>query len=196
MSATFALIILEEYLWRKGSLKISYREHSYIFLCIYFFESVTVQGTLWNGVSYDYKYSGDNHCVKNHEMRSFLVRIFLYSYWIQENTDQKKLHIWTLFTHWNLAPIVLFFCYMQTLCYFMSLAPLKIDVFPVHKLRTRFAWKIFFQFWKTKKGGFFNSITAPILSKTGSLNLRKSCPLINSYLLHMMIFVERRTLHE
>ena len=126
----------------------------------------------------------------------FLVRIFLYSYWIQENTDQKKLHIWTLFTHWNLAPIVLFFCYMQTLCYFMSLAPLKIDVFPVHKLRTRFAWKIFFQFWKTKKGGFFNSITAPILSKTGSLNLRKSCPLINSYLLHMMIFVERRTLHE
>ena len=29
----------------------------------------------------------------------FLVRIFpYYSNWIQENTDQKKLHIWTLFT--------------------------------------------------------------------------------------------------
>ena len=28
----------------------------------------------------------------------FLVRIFLYSEWIQENTDQKKLRIWTLFT--------------------------------------------------------------------------------------------------
>ena len=28
----------------------------------------------------------------------FLVRIFLYSVRIQENTDQKKLHIWTLFT--------------------------------------------------------------------------------------------------
>ena len=29
----------------------------------------------------------------------FLVRIFLYSDWIQENMDQKKLRIWTLFTH-------------------------------------------------------------------------------------------------
>ena len=28
----------------------------------------------------------------------FLVRIFLYSDWIQENTDQKQLRIWTLFT--------------------------------------------------------------------------------------------------
>ena len=31
-------------------------------------------------------------------MEFFLVRIFLYSDWIQENTDQKKLRIWTLFT--------------------------------------------------------------------------------------------------
>ena len=30
----------------------------------------------------------------------FLVSIFLYSVRIQENTDQKKLRIWTLFTHW------------------------------------------------------------------------------------------------
>ena len=28
----------------------------------------------------------------------FLVRVFLYSDWIQENTDQKKLRIYTLFT--------------------------------------------------------------------------------------------------
>ena len=28
----------------------------------------------------------------------FLVRIFLYSIRIQENTDQKQLRIWTLFT--------------------------------------------------------------------------------------------------
>ena len=27
----------------------------------------------------------------------FMVRIFLYSDWIQENTDQKKLRIWTIF---------------------------------------------------------------------------------------------------
>ena len=31
----------------------------------------------------------------------FLVRIFLYSVPIQENTDQKQLLIWTLFTQWN-----------------------------------------------------------------------------------------------
>ena len=29
----------------------------------------------------------------------FLVRIFLYSDWIQENRDQKKLRMWTLFTY-------------------------------------------------------------------------------------------------
>ena len=28
----------------------------------------------------------------------FLARIFLYSDWIQENTDQKNLRIWTFFT--------------------------------------------------------------------------------------------------
>ena len=31
----------------------------------------------------------------------FLVRIFLYSDWIQENMDQKKLRIWTFFMQWN-----------------------------------------------------------------------------------------------
>ena len=30
----------------------------------------------------------------------FLVHIFLHSVWIQENTDRKKLRIWTLFTQW------------------------------------------------------------------------------------------------
>ena len=30
----------------------------------------------------------------------FRVRIFLYSDWIQGNTDQKNFHIWTLFTQW------------------------------------------------------------------------------------------------
>ena len=33
----------------------------------------------------------------------FLVRIFLYSNWIQENTDQKNLRSWTLFVQCNLA---------------------------------------------------------------------------------------------
>ena len=31
----------------------------------------------------------------------FLVRIFLYSDWIQENMDQKKFRIWTFFMQWN-----------------------------------------------------------------------------------------------
>ena len=31
----------------------------------------------------------------------FLVRIFMYSDWIRENTDQRKLRIWTLFTIWT-----------------------------------------------------------------------------------------------
>ena len=31
----------------------------------------------------------------------FLVRIFLYSVQIQENTDKKKLRIWTLFKQWD-----------------------------------------------------------------------------------------------
>ena len=33
----------------------------------------------------------------------FLVRIFLYSDWIQENANQKKLRIWTLFTQYSLV---------------------------------------------------------------------------------------------
>ena len=31
-----------------------------------------------------------------------LVFIFLYSGWIQENMDQKKLRIWTFFTQWTI----------------------------------------------------------------------------------------------
>ena len=41
-------------------------------------------------------------------MEFFLVCIFLYSYWIQENTDQKKLRIWTLFTQCYFAILNLF----------------------------------------------------------------------------------------
>ena len=78
----------------------------------------------------------------------------------------------------------------------MSLALHNIDVFPVHKLRTRLFGGFFPSFEKPKKVDFFNSITPPILNKTGSLNLRKDCPLTNSYLLHMMIFIERRALLE
>ena len=39
-----------------------------------------------------------SHCMKCPNTELFLVRIFMYSVQIQENTDQKKLSIWTLFT--------------------------------------------------------------------------------------------------
>ena len=46
----------------------------------------------------------------------FLVCIFLYSDWIQENTDQRKLRLWILFTQ----------CKFKTLCskyvYFMKVS--------------------------------------------------------------------------
>ena len=46
------------------------------------------------------------HCVKSVQMQSFFLSVFshisLYSAGMQENTDQKKLRIWTLFTQWYL----------------------------------------------------------------------------------------------
>ena len=39
----------------------------------------------------------------------FLVHILLYSDWIQENTDQKKIRIWTLLTQWYLQLTTDFF---------------------------------------------------------------------------------------
>ena len=45
-----------------------------------------------------------SHCVKSVQIRRFcwsvFSRILLYSVRIQENTDQKTLRIWTLFTQW------------------------------------------------------------------------------------------------
>ena len=41
------------------------------------------------------------HCVKSVQITEFfLLRIFLYPVEIQENADQKKLRVWTLFTQW------------------------------------------------------------------------------------------------
>ena len=43
----------------------------------------------------------------------FLVRIFLFSDWIQENTDQKKLRIWTLFTQCSYKLVSYEKCYIE-----------------------------------------------------------------------------------
>ena len=48
----------------------------------------------------------------------FLVRVFLYSVRIQENTDQKKLRIWTLFTQWSFCLLSIFF--MALICHFWN----------------------------------------------------------------------------
>ena len=37
-------------------------------------------------------------------MEFFLARIYLYSDWIQENTDQKKIRVWTLLTQSGVIP--------------------------------------------------------------------------------------------
>ena len=39
-------------------------------------------------------------CEKCPNREIFLVRIFLYWVRIQENTDQKNIHLWTVFTQW------------------------------------------------------------------------------------------------
>ena len=59
----------------------------------------------------------------------FLVRIFLYLDWIQENTDQKKLRIWTFFTqciHYssstyliNMSIFLLWFCLTFLFCCYL-----------------------------------------------------------------------------
>ena len=65
-----------------------------------------------------------HHCVKSDQIRRFFWSVFswiqteyrdlrsksLYSVWIQGNTDQKKLRIWTFFTQCTLR---LNFCYLK-----------------------------------------------------------------------------------
>ena len=67
--------------------------------------------------------SAEEHCVKSVQIRSFFWSVFSciqtqyrdlrskspYSVRIQENADQKKLSIWTLFTQWN---IYYYFCFI------------------------------------------------------------------------------------
>ena len=66
----------------------------------------------WGG-DWTFRLSCNYHCVKSVQMRRFFRSVFSciwtkygdlrskspYSVWLQENTDQKKLRIWTLFTH-------------------------------------------------------------------------------------------------
>ena len=71
------------------------------------------------------KMNKSTHCMKSVQIRSFVWSVFSYiqteygellrkspySVQIQENTDQKKLRIWTLFTQWLSLGILLLFCW-------------------------------------------------------------------------------------
>ena len=82
----------------------------------------------------------------------FLVRIFLYSVRIQENTDQKKLRIWTIFTQW----ISLFFLFeknfrvinslLLTFTKFWSIRPLRCQLHTIMKVIIYFLYIVIFLF--------------------------------------------------
>ena len=62
--------------------------------------------TLWN-------LSISQHCAKIcHNTEFFLILIFLYSVQVRVNTDQKNLHIWTLFTQFKLLSTAMFLSYL------------------------------------------------------------------------------------
>ena len=141
LPATLALRILEKYLWRKGNLIISQREHSYIYFS-----------------------------------------------WILTSSEPNEM-AWVTTASIQVTALLerCSFFVIYKLCYFMSLTLHKMDVC---KLRRCSFERLFSNFEKLKKLDFFSSLTASIQSETcSSLNLRKVFPLINSYLLNIMIFI-------
>ena len=52
-------------------------------------------------------------------MEIFLVRNFPYSVQMRENTDQKKLRMWTIFTQCTLSKVVLFSYRIELVCIFL-----------------------------------------------------------------------------
>ena len=96
-----------------------------LFLLIFNFTSIVKISCF---ISYHEMFCG--HCVKSVQMQSFfLVRFFLYSDWIQENTNQKKLRIWALFRQWESLHEVWFYAsypkpvIMRLLCSFVLVTP-------------------------------------------------------------------------
>ena len=83
----------------------------------------------------------------------FLVRIFLYSVGIQENTDQKQLRIWTFFTKWLLpCDWIIYLCALLFIDIVINnnwvvknlmLKNILTIVFPDHRLRFVFQWEMF-----------------------------------------------------
>ena len=72
----------------------------YFFFSLYFFSDICTFILFYLSVHLFYFLRCTNMSLREKfpSTELFLVRIFLYSDWIRENTDQKKLCIWTLFT--------------------------------------------------------------------------------------------------
>ena len=89
-----------------------------------------------------------SHCVKSVQIRSFFWSVFShvraeygevrsispYSVRIRENTDQKKLRIWTLFIQWFISNLFMTLCktrFWFSILYFKYLQPNDWDVFEI-----------------------------------------------------------------
>lgn len=75
---------------------------------------------------------------------------------------------------------------------------LCVNLSDFNKKMKAIIWTDFFSsFWDIKNSGFFSPLTASVVSKTCSfLNLRKGCPLTNSYMFHMILVIERWALQK
>ena len=100
-------------------LNVSYSREKIVFLLIGFL--LNVDSNIFNLWKFSFIYKNistdlsDTHCVKYVQIRSFFWSVFSwirteygdigstspYSVRMRENTDQKKLRIWTLFTQWQ-----------------------------------------------------------------------------------------------
>ena len=86
--------------------RCSFAKTVWIFLC----REVRSQKLIHDTDFYAFQLAavGPTLCEKCLNTEFFMARIFLYSDWIQENTDQKKFRIWTLFTQSQHFPFLVF----------------------------------------------------------------------------------------
>ena len=98
----------------------------------------------------------------------FLVRIFLYSDWVQENKDQKQLPIWTIFTHWKSFITILskklhqrhiFDRVLNKSLVLQKSCPKRSLKFPAKFSYWNLSWRIF---WKRSYPWYFKKITINI----------------------------------
>ena len=137
LPATFVLIILEKYLWREESLEVSEKEHGYRYFS-WIWISTDPDKMIRLAIANIQVASLLQQCVKNVQIRSFSWSGFSCTLF-----TQSKNTIFSLFRNFVLY------------CYFMSLIPHKIVVFPVFMLQMISFEQIFSSFEKSRISGFF-----------------------------------------